>query len=148
MKLQQCLLTIISATTPVTLQAFRSYLPSPSRFGHRIMAETNEVAVCTPGGKCIPCETLDKSHLLSAEQIQAELTCMKLWRLRDGNKISRSYTTRNFQVSRFTGFVSITELPTDYWSCIRRFLFFSVPWTVLWPLEELPRERITTQTCI
>ncbi len=69
-------------------------------------AETDEVAAaCTPDGdkKCIPCESLDKSHLLSAEQIQAELTSMKLWRLKDdGNKISRSYTARNFHVSRFS----------------------------------------------
>ncbi|KAL7445020.1 hypothetical protein ACHAXH_009782 [Discostella pseudostelligera] len=65
------------------------------------MAETGKevaaAAVCAPGGKCLPCESLDKSHLLSPEQIEAELTRMKLWSLKDGNKISRSFTARNFQ---------------------------------------------------
>mmetsp|Transcript_15113 Transcript_15113/g.36296 ORF Transcript_15113/g.36296 Transcript_15113/m.36296 type:complete len:155 (+) Transcript_15113:194-658(+) len=64
------------------------------------MAETQAQASCSPGGKCIPCESLDKSHLLSAEQIEAELTTMKLWRATNydtKNKISLSYTAKNFQ---------------------------------------------------
>ncbi|KAL3765191.1 hypothetical protein ACHAWU_010382 [Discostella pseudostelligera] len=65
------------------------------------MAETGTeavAAVCAPGGgKCLPCESLDKSHVLSPEQIEAQLTGMKLWSLKDGNKISRSFTARNFQ---------------------------------------------------
>lgn len=52
---------------------------------------------CTPGGKCVPCESLDKSHLLSKEQIDAELSSMKLWTLKDDKMISKSYTARNFQ---------------------------------------------------
>ncbi|KAL3781792.1 hypothetical protein ACHAW5_007110 [Stephanodiscus triporus] len=93
----QSLLIFISATSSATLiQAFRSYFSSPSCVRHRIMAETKEVATAC-GVKCVPCESLDKSHLLSAEQIQAELTSMKLWCRKDGNKISRSFTSRNFQ---------------------------------------------------
>ncbi|KAL7538855.1 hypothetical protein ACHAXR_011007 [Thalassiosira sp. AJA248-18] len=52
---------------------------------------------CTPGGKCVPCESLDKSHILSKEQIETELNSMKMWKIKDANKISRSYTARNFQ---------------------------------------------------
>ena len=128
----QSLLIVISATSSATLiQAFRSYLPYPSCVRHRIMAETKEVATAC-GGKCIPCESLDKSHLLSADQIKAELTSMKLWSLKDGNKISRSFTSRNFQVSRFTRFVSLAfYLLTNYWSQPLCYLFCSVLWTVL-----------------
>eukprot|EP00571_Detonula_confervacea_P004445 CAMPEP_0172323976 /NCGR_PEP_ID=MMETSP1058-20130122/50070_1 /TAXON_ID=83371 /ORGANISM="Detonula confervacea, Strain CCMP 353" /LENGTH=134 /DNA_ID=CAMNT_0013040121 /DNA_START=120 /DNA_END=524 /DNA_ORIENTATION=- len=60
------------------------------------MAEMQTQA-CTPGGKCVPCESLNKSHILSTEQIEAELTSMKMWSMKDSNKISRSYTARNFQ---------------------------------------------------
>ena len=31
------------------------------------------------------------------EQINAELSNMNMWAMKDGNKIARSYTTRNFQ---------------------------------------------------
>eukprot|EP00573_Skeletonema_grethae_P012221 CAMPEP_0201695140 /NCGR_PEP_ID=MMETSP0578-20130828/7192_1 /ASSEMBLY_ACC=CAM_ASM_000663 /TAXON_ID=267565 /ORGANISM="Skeletonema grethea, Strain CCMP 1804" /LENGTH=140 /DNA_ID=CAMNT_0048180941 /DNA_START=160 /DNA_END=582 /DNA_ORIENTATION=- len=55
-------------------------------------------AACAPGGKCVPCESLDKSHLLSPQQVETELSSMKLWKLsEDSTKITRSYTARNFQ---------------------------------------------------
>jgi 4a-hydroxytetrahydrobiopterin dehydratase len=57
-------------------------------------------AACVPGGKCLPCESLDKSHLLSPEQIESELTNMKLWQLSDDKtKLIRNYTARNFQAA-------------------------------------------------
>lgn len=53
---------------------------------------------CAPGGKCVPCESLDQSHVLTTDEIDAELAAMKLWTVKeDGTKISRSYTARNFQ---------------------------------------------------
>lgn len=55
------------------------------------------MASCTPaGGKCLPCESLDKSHILSTEQINARLSNMPLWSINDDNKLRRSYTARNF----------------------------------------------------
>jgi pterin-4a-carbinolamine dehydratase len=96
------LLNFISFATTST-QAYHTTRPPLLRISHKVMAETGKevaaAAVCAPGGKCLPCESLDKSHLLSPEQIEAELTRMKLWSLKDGNKISRSFTARNFQVS-------------------------------------------------
>eukprot|EP00584_Thalassiosira_punctigera_P010414 CAMPEP_0172528216 /NCGR_PEP_ID=MMETSP1067-20121228/2674_1 /TAXON_ID=265564 ORGANISM="Thalassiosira punctigera, Strain Tpunct2005C2" /NCGR_SAMPLE_ID=MMETSP1067 /ASSEMBLY_ACC=CAM_ASM_000444 /LENGTH=144 /DNA_ID=CAMNT_0013312093 /DNA_START=13 /DNA_END=448 /DNA_ORIENTATION=+ len=57
-----------------------------------------ETQSCTPASKkCVSCESLDKSHLLSSEEVQAELTNMKTWKVKDGSKISRFYTARNFQ---------------------------------------------------
>jgi pterin-4a-carbinolamine dehydratase len=86
------------ATT--SIQAFHNIRSPLLRMSHRFMVEIrNEAAACSPGGKCLPCESLDKSHLLSPEQIQDELARMKLWSVKDGNKISRSFTARNFQVS-------------------------------------------------
>ena len=70
-----------------------------------IMAAAEEsssaaAATCVPGGKCLPCESLDKSHLLSPEQIESELTNMKLWQLSDDKtKLIRNYTARNFQAA-------------------------------------------------
>mmetsp|Transcript_19395 Transcript_19395/g.40907 ORF Transcript_19395/g.40907 Transcript_19395/m.40907 type:complete len:184 (+) Transcript_19395:47-598(+) len=98
---------VCSSSSIIPILAFRSCpfpvstclrLPTAPYFNRQIvtMAETQAQA-CTPGGKCIPCESLDKSHLLTAEAIEAELKGMKLWGLKDGNKISRSYTARNFQ---------------------------------------------------
>eukprot|EP00580_Thalassiosira_gravida_P003353 CAMPEP_0201606710 /NCGR_PEP_ID=MMETSP0492-20130828/6077_1 /ASSEMBLY_ACC=CAM_ASM_000837 /TAXON_ID=420259 /ORGANISM="Thalassiosira gravida, Strain GMp14c1" /LENGTH=137 /DNA_ID=CAMNT_0048071171 /DNA_START=28 /DNA_END=441 /DNA_ORIENTATION=+ len=62
------------------------------------MTETQAQA-CIPGGKCVPCESLDKSHLLSSEKVEAKLLTnnIKTWKVKDGNKIARSYTARNFQ---------------------------------------------------
>ena len=60
-------------------------------------------------GKCVPCESLDKSHILSKEAVDKELSeSLKMWKLKAlGNKngdgddeqhaISRSFTARNFQ---------------------------------------------------
>ena len=63
-------------------------------------AEQTSAAACVPGGKCLPCESLDKSHLLSPQQVESELANMKLWKLSDDNtKISRTYTARNFQAA-------------------------------------------------
>jgi len=66
-----------------------------------IMAtEQPSAATCVPGGKCLPCESLDKSHLLSAQQVESELESMKLWKLSDDKtKITRTYTARNFQAA-------------------------------------------------
>ena len=63
-------------------------------------AEQPSAAACVPGGKCVPCESLDKSHLLSPQQVESELATMKLWKLSDDStKISRTYTARNFQAA-------------------------------------------------
>ncbi|KAL7495703.1 hypothetical protein ACHAWT_006885 [Skeletonema menzelii] len=63
-------------------------------------AEQTSAAACVPGGKCLPCESLDKSHLLSPQQVESELENMKLWKLSDDStKISRTYTARNFQAA-------------------------------------------------
>jgi 4a-hydroxytetrahydrobiopterin dehydratase len=57
-------------------------------------------AACVPGGKCLPCESLDKSHLLNPQQIESELASMKLWKLSEDNtKLIRAYTARNFQAA-------------------------------------------------
>jgi len=65
-------------------------------------------------GKCAPCESLDKSHLLTADAVEKELeTSLKMWKLKplgtDGGNsgdddeqdvtyaLSRSFTARNFQ---------------------------------------------------
>ena len=52
---------------------------------------------CTLGGKCVPCESLDKSHLLSTEQIEEDISMMPLWRLNEDGKLTRRYTAKNFQ---------------------------------------------------
>jgi len=52
---------------------------------------------CTPGGKCVPCESLDKSHLLSADQIEKDISTMPLWSLNNNGKLTRKYTAKNFQ---------------------------------------------------
>ena len=51
---------------------------------------------CASSGKCVPCSSLDKSNLLSSDAITSELANMPLWSIKD-NKLSRSYTSRNFQ---------------------------------------------------
>ena len=62
-------------------------------------------------GKCAPCESLDKSHLLTADAVEQELaTSLKMWKMKplgtdggdgDGGSqthvLSRSFTARNFQ---------------------------------------------------
>jgi len=64
-------------------------------------------------GKCAPCESLDKSHLLTADAVRKELEAsLKMWKLKplgttDGGNgdeqdgetyaLSRSFTARNFQ---------------------------------------------------
>ena len=63
-------------------------------------SEEPSAAACVPGGKCLPCESLDKSHLLSTQQIENELAGMKLWNLSDDKKkITRTYTAKNFQAA-------------------------------------------------
>ena len=54
---------------------------------------------CTPSasGKCVPCESLDKSHLLSADQIEQDLSTMPLWSKNENGKLIRKYTAKNFQ---------------------------------------------------
>jgi len=52
--------------------------------------------------KCIPCESLDPSALLSIEKVQEELANLKLWMpsITTDNrvdKISRKFTAKNFQ---------------------------------------------------
>ena len=54
--------------------------------------------VACSANRCVPCESLDKSHLLTEEQISNEMAEMKLWRV-DGSKIVREYTARNFQAA-------------------------------------------------
>mmetsp|Transcript_12884 Transcript_12884/g.16467 ORF Transcript_12884/g.16467 Transcript_12884/m.16467 type:complete len:183 (-) Transcript_12884:82-630(-) len=62
--------------------------------------EQPSAAACVPGGKCVPCESLDKSHLLSPQQVESELASMQLWKLSDDNtNITRTYTARNFQAA-------------------------------------------------
>ncbi|KAL7508047.1 hypothetical protein ACHAXN_006056 [Cyclotella atomus] len=53
------------------------------------------MAACT--AKCTPCESFDKSHILTNEQIVSELENLKLWRLNDNGHLSFSYVARNFQ---------------------------------------------------
>ena len=49
--------------------------------------------------KCTPCESLDKSHVLSKDQILSDLRdlSLNLWQLRDDGHLSFSYVARNFQ---------------------------------------------------
>ena len=47
---------------------------------------------------CIPCESLDKSHLLSDSQIEESLQSLKLvWKLSYGDKLCRKFTAKDFQ---------------------------------------------------
>ena len=121
------LINLISFATP-SIQSFHSIHPlfiwhCRSR-SHKVMLETGKVvAACATGGKCLPCESLDKSHLLSPEQIEDELAGMKLWSLKDGNKISRSFTARNFQVSSCSSIFlasSVSSPPNDclFYCCV------------------------------
>jgi len=52
---------------------------------------------CTPSGKCVPCESFDKSHLLSTDQIEKDTSTMPLWSLNIDGKLTRKYTAKNFQ---------------------------------------------------
>jgi len=51
--------------------------------------------------KCIPCESLDPSSLLTLEKAQEQLSNLKLWEATIGEdrieKISRKFTAKNFQ---------------------------------------------------
>ncbi len=55
----------------------------------------------TPAKKCVPCESLDPSSLLSIKQAEEEIDKIPLWKIDVGfdrvNKISRSFTAKNFQ---------------------------------------------------
>ena len=57
-----------------------------------------EPAACSAAKRCVPCESLDKSHLLTEEQVASEIAEMKLWRI-EGSKIVREYTAKNFQAA-------------------------------------------------
>lgn len=59
------------------------------------MAEEPAPAPATPA--CVPCESLDASHLLPPDRVDAELAAMPMWRRKDANRIVRAYTARNFQ---------------------------------------------------
>ena len=150
------LINLISFATP-SIQSFHSIHPlfiwhCRSR-SHKVMLETGKVvAACATGGKCLPCESLDKSHLLSPEQIEDELAGMKLWSLKDGNKISRSFTARNFQVSSCSSIFlasSVSSPPGDclFYCCVLCSLH-SAQWTALSMLENWPREKTITQICM
>lgn len=51
--------------------------------------------------KCVPCESLDPSSLLTLKQAEEKIDNIPLWKIDVGfdrvNKISRSFTARNFQ---------------------------------------------------
>mmetsp|Transcript_15119 Transcript_15119/g.23428 ORF Transcript_15119/g.23428 Transcript_15119/m.23428 type:complete len:197 (+) Transcript_15119:55-645(+) len=88
--------------SPFGTHSVSSQYPSskPFRSSTTLTMSTGQpsAAACVPGGKCLPCESLDKSHLLSPQQVATELSSMKLWKLSDDStKITRSYTARNFQ---------------------------------------------------
>ena len=103
---------------PVTfvLSFSHSYIPSAVRCAASTSKRVAAIAMssdaaasgptCVPGGKCVPCESLDRSHLLSKEQIEEELKKnLPLWEMKvdpgaaaDG-AICRRYTARNFQAA-------------------------------------------------
>ena len=77
---------------------------------YNTMSTADAAPACGLGakGKCVPCESLDKSHILSREAVDKELSeSLKMWKLKpldktsdDGSEqhaISRSFTARNFQ---------------------------------------------------
>jgi 4a-hydroxytetrahydrobiopterin dehydratase len=47
--------------------------------------------------RCIPCDSLDKSHLLSKEEILSAIQDLKLWQLKENGHLSFTYVARNFQ---------------------------------------------------
>jgi len=80
------------------------------------MTRENDTAVTQSskdgGGKCAPCESLNKSTLLSLKQVQDEISSkLQLWHIvstketeispgetiKSVNKISRKFTAKNFQ---------------------------------------------------
>jgi hypothetical protein len=74
--------------------------------------------------------TIEFPTVLSFEQVQLELSSMKLWSLKD-DKITRTYTARNFQVS-WSSLYTNTSQPI--FSSHQLFMFiFSRQWT-LWCL--------------
>src|SRR6056300_1543298 len=78
--------TTSSASYLGRTQRYIYHKPPVSSFTIMAAAEQSSstaAAACVPGGRCLPCESLDKSHLLSPEQIESELTNMKLWQLSD-----------------------------------------------------------------
>lgn len=148
------LINLISFATP-SIQSFHSihtlFIWHCRSRSHKVMLETGKVvAACATGGKCLPCESLDKSHLLSPEQIEDELAGMKLWSLKDGNKISRSFTARNFQVSSCSSIFScvIRLFSTRRLLILLLCSLHSAQWTALSMLENLPREKTITQICM
>lgn len=49
--------------------------------------------------KCVPCESLDKSQILSPDQISSELQNLNQWRCKQDGRLSFSYVARNFQAA-------------------------------------------------
>lgn len=69
------------------------FSPVLSVLAHHLHSTT--MASCT--SKCTPCESLDKSHLLSKDEIISELENLKLWQLKDNGHLSFKFVARNFQ---------------------------------------------------
>ncbi len=61
---------------------------------------TNNEDAPTPK-KCVPCESLDPSSLITIQQAEEEIDKIPLWKIDVGfdrvKKISRSFTAKNFQ---------------------------------------------------
>ena len=97
---------------------------TPSQTTHIMSGATDAAApACGLGakGRCVPCESLDKSHVLSQDAVEKELAeSLNMWKLKplDGgangkgdddqqqqqqqqqqHSISRSFTARNFQAA-------------------------------------------------
>ena len=66
-------------------------------------SSTEDNSKCAMGKVCVPCSTMDSSHLLSNDEVQKQLSeSLPLWSMRteeEGGKthIFRKFTARNFQ---------------------------------------------------
>ena len=110
----------LSFLSIASVQAFppnhRLYLSQSQNLNIMSSSTTDAAPACglgAKGKKCVPCESLDKSHILSKDAVEKELaTSLKMWTLKplDGSDdkgdddpqphaISRSFTARNFQAA-------------------------------------------------
>ena len=116
----------LSFLSIASVQAFhpnhRLYLTRSQTTHNIIMPGATDAAAAAPAcglgakGRCVPCESLDKSHVLSQDAVEKELAeSLKMWKLKplDGgangqgddddqqqqHSISRSFTARNFQAA-------------------------------------------------